>query len=86
MPFSPVFERSAGKFIKKLDPASKERMEKAIKQLCVNPFPSDAVRIQGEKEKVFRIRVGDFRVLYAVIHQSNELIILKVDKRSRIYD
>lgn len=86
MSLSPVFDKSVKKFVKKLDNTSKERLRKAIHKLCENPFPSDSVRVQGQKSTIFRVRIGDFRVLYAVIYQSNELIILKVDKRSRVYD
>jgi mRNA-degrading endonuclease RelE of RelBE toxin-antitoxin system len=37
-------------------------------------------------EKPFRVRVGDQRILYLVRHNPNKLIIIKIDKRSRVYD
>lgn len=36
-------------------------------ELKQNPFPSEAVRVEGyNKEKVFRARVGDHRIIYYV--------------------
>ena len=38
-------------------------------------------RIEGYKEKLFRIRVGDYRILYEVNHKGNLIGIVKIDKR-----
>ena len=60
-------------------------MEK-IKSLSLDPFPQDMKRIVGRKEKIFRIRVGNYRILYAVFHETKTVLIADIDKRSRIYD
>jgi mRNA interferase RelE/StbE len=56
----------AQKYLKKLDITSSQRIIEAIRRLTKDPIPHDSKRIIGEKEKVFRIRVGKFRVLYRV--------------------
>jgi mRNA interferase RelE/StbE len=56
----------AQKFLKKLDIKNSQRIIGAIRKLIEDPIPHDSKRIIGEKEKVFRIRVGKFRVLYRV--------------------
>ncbi len=58
---------------------------KEIKKLSVDPFPSDAKRVVGKKEKVFRVRVVDYRILYVVFHDKNEILISEIDKRGRAY-
>ncbi|MEA1945115.1 MAG: type II toxin-antitoxin system RelE/ParE family toxin [Euryarchaeota archaeon] len=61
-----------------------ERVFKRIKELRVNPFPSDVKKLKGERD-VYRIRIGDFRVLYRVIPEDDVILVFRVDKRSRIY-
>lgn len=48
-------------------------------------MPHDAKSIAGENN-VFRIRVGDYRVLYRINYQDNKIIIFKIDKRAKVYD
>jgi len=38
------------------------------------------------KNKTFRIRVGDYRVLYVIIKRNNDLLIANTDRRPKVYD
>jgi len=40
--------------------------------------------LRGEKD-VYRIRIGDFRVLYRLIPEDDIILVFRVDKRSRVY-
>ena len=73
------------KFLKKIDRILSERIINKIKDLSVNPFPSDSKSIKNSKMKLFRIRAGNFRILYEVDYGNNLLGIVKIDKRSKIY-
>jgi len=65
----------------------KNRIKEKIEKLEENPFPQEVERVEDYKdEKVFRVRVGNQRILYIVRYSPNKLIITKVDKRPRIYD
>jgi mRNA interferase RelE/StbE len=61
-----LYEKSVIKFIIMLDKNISKRIFEKTKLLKENPFPSDSKRILNINDKVFRIRVGDFRVLYRV--------------------
>jgi len=78
------FGTRALKFLSKLEKVSKERIFKRIKELCEDPFPSDVKKLKGEKD-VYRIRIGDFRVLYRIISEDDVILIFRVDKISRVY-
>jgi len=41
--------------------------------------------IEGYKEKLYRVRVGDYRILYEVDKNKNSIGIVKIDHRSRVY-
>jgi len=85
MKFSIYLSTSSQKFLKKLDEINYERIIKRLEELSVDPFPSDAKRIIGRKEKVFRVRVGNYRILYVVYLEKQAILISNIDKRSRIY-
>jgi mRNA interferase RelE/StbE len=78
------FGTRALKFLSKLEKVSKERIFNRIKELDEDPFPSDVKKLKGEKD-VYRIRVGDFRVLYRIIPEDEVILIFRVDTRSRVY-
>ena len=78
------FGTKALKFLSKLKKDDKERVFKKIKELGENPFPTDVKKLKGEKD-VYRIRVGDFRVLYKLILEDDVILVFRIDKRSRVY-
>ena len=85
--FPSEFSIKAGKYIKKLDNITKKRIEEKIGKLEEDPFLQEVERVEDFKgEKVFRVRVGDQRILYVVKYNPNKLIVVDVDKRSRVYD
>lgn len=82
--FSLEFSRRANKTLAKLPPTVSRRIVTALEELCGDPFPRDSIRIKGESS-VFRIRVGDYRILYEVYHDRHAILIVDVDHRSRVY-
>lgn len=73
------------KFLKKSDNILRERIMKKIGILKIEPVPHDAKRLVGETRS-FRIRVGDYRILYRIKWEENIIIIANIDKRSKVYD
>ena len=87
MSFSIQFGPQPIKFIKKLDNQTQERIRNKMLKLKEDPFPSEIERVEGYKgEKVFRVRVGEYRILYLVRYEHKSIFIAKIDKRSRVYD
>lgn len=86
MMFSIEFSSDAKKFLKKADKQFMLRLIARIERLSEDPFPSDVKRIVNQNEKLFRIRVGDYRIVYEVIYEQNLIFIFDIDKRSKVYD
>ena len=80
------FSNISKKFLKKCERNLSERIIERIKKLCENPFPSDAVRVVGRRDKVFRVRIGDIRILYEVYYDKKIILISEINKRSRAYE
>ncbi len=59
------FRRSAEKDLRKLDAAHQRRVMRSIDALARNPRPPGCRKLVGS-EDAFRVRVGDYRVIYTV--------------------
>lgn len=83
--FNIEFSSHAKRFLKKIDKQLAGRIIEKIEKLSVEPFPSDVKRVVNKKEKIFRIRVGDYRIQYTVHYERNLVFISDIDKRPRAY-
>jgi mRNA interferase RelE/StbE len=59
------------------------KIVKRIESLADNPFPDGAIRLKGREE--WRIRQGDYRILYVVEHEIVTVFVVKVGHRREIY-
>ena len=85
MTFEIEYDNQPRRFLRNCDKHIIERIiEKTESTLLVNPVPHDAKTIVGE-HGVFRIRIGDFRVLYRINYEQKIIIVVKIDKRERVY-
>lgn len=80
------FSNSAKKFLKNSEKQLAARIVERIEKLAEDPFPSDVKRVVNMKEKVFRIRVGDYRIQYSVLFDRDLLFISDIDRRERAYN
>ena len=63
----------------------KERISNAIEQLSENPRPVGSIKLKGEKEYLWRIRVGDYRVIYLIDDTIRVIDVRKIGNRRDIY-
>lgn len=85
MKFHVHLSSSAQKFLEKADEITYQRIVKRLERLSEDPFPLEAKRVMGRVEKVFRVRVGDYRILYVVYLDKRVVLITHIDKRPRVY-
>ncbi len=77
--------KKAEKQIKSLPPHIKKKIDELIDHLKDDPLPAkryDLKKIRGKKD-VYRIRIGNYRVLYKI--QDNVIIILLMIQRKQAY-
>jgi len=79
-----IFSRKAAKFISTLPQNYKDKIKETLIILRENPYGYPYKKIRGETN-LYRIRVGKYRILYEIDKNNNQIIILKIDKRERIY-
>jgi mRNA interferase RelE/StbE len=82
--FALVIEPKPRKALEKLDQRSQARIFSAMKLLAANPRPSKAIQMVGF-ESLWRIRVGDFRVIYTVRDQELVILVVSIGHRKDVY-
>ena len=77
-------ERSAENDLKRLPTSTFHRIVHQIKTLAENPRPSGCRKITGSKND-WRIRIGDYRVLYEVNDRAKAVRVMRVRHRREAY-
>lgn len=76
--------RSAEKFLYKLPKNDLGRVIEVIQSLAANPFPHGTRKLSGEQD-TYRVRVGNYRVIYEIYHKIVLIKILKIGDRKEVY-
>jgi mRNA interferase RelE/StbE len=74
----------AGRQVKGLPGLIKRRIDAAIHDLAGNPRPAGCLKLHA-KEDAWRIRVGEYRVIYEIHDKVLLVIVIRVDHRSAVY-
>ncbi len=82
MPFKIIWDEKAYDSLNKLEPSISRRIFKKVEEMAENPFSRDIKRLKGSKD--FRLRVGDYRVIFSI--EGEMITILKVGHRKHIYE
>jgi len=77
--------RRVEKEIANLPGGVRERIIRAIRKLAENPRPQGARKLMGAMRGAWRIRVGDYRVIYDADDAQQLVVILAVLHRRDVY-
>jgi mRNA interferase RelE/StbE len=80
-----VVSKSAAKELSKLPSIINDRIIKAVLELSDNPRPQGSRKLKGGFEN-WRIRIGDYRVVYAIDDEIFIVDVRKVGHRKDIYE
>ena len=85
--YSIYLSNQAKKFLSTCDDKIRRLLDELFDVLSEDPLPLhdyDIAKIKGLK-KTYRIRLGAIRVIIELIPKTNDVYILKIDKRPKIY-
>ena len=82
--FNIQWRSSTRKDLRKLPPREVERIVTEVELLAEEPFPHGAEKLAGA-EHTYRIRVGDYRVVYEVLPSAKIVEIQRVRHRKDVY-
>lgn len=83
-PYKIIWKRSAVKELKSLPKEIIQKIYRAVTELSDIPFPAGARKLVGSQHS-FRIRIGDYRVVYNVESKILTIEIVRVGHRKEIY-
>jgi mRNA interferase RelE/StbE len=83
-PYEIEFQPSVRKDFRKLSPDNASRILPKIEELSTDPFPPQSIKLKGS-DQLYRIRVGDYRIVYAVDPEASRILIYHVRHRREVY-
>ncbi len=78
------FQKRAIKQLADLPQNIQSRIEIKIDQLAANPYPPECKKLMGY-DNLWRIRIGDYRVVYAINVPMGRIEICTVGHRQSVY-
>ena len=83
--YSITFARSARKELESLNAHLVQRIFPKIEALAKEPRPKGCRKLRGEKD-LWRIRVGEYRVIYSIYDDKKVIDVIAVRHRSAAYE
>lgn len=84
MAYSILLAPPAERQLRSFAPAIQKRLLKRMKTLQKNPRPHGAKKLAGEDD-LYRIREGDYRIIYTIQDKALIILVLKIGDRKEIY-
>lgn len=83
--YNVILKPSAAKNFHNLPVKTKQKIAAKIDLLAITPLPSGVKKLSGHSD-IWRLRFGDYRLVYQLAHSTSVLTILKIAHRSVAYE
>ncbi len=84
MAYVVILKPSARKAVLKLDRDTQRKIVRLLEALAVNPRPVGVTKLQGADD-LYRVRIGDYRVVYEIQDGKLIVLVLRVAHRRDVY-
>ena len=81
--YSVLMTRSAAKELEKVPTADRRRIVEKIRALGVNPRAAGCEKLSGDDK--FRLRQGDYRILYEIGDAELIVTVVRIGNRKEVY-
>jgi len=88
MVYTVLLHRNVLKGLKDAPESVKRKFGELVEELKFNPLPSerfDVKKLRG-RENTFRVRLGEYRVIYELHRAKLLILIIKFGKRENVYE
>jgi mRNA interferase RelE/StbE len=82
--YSVEITRTAERQLKKLSQDDRQRVARTVAMLAIDPRPRGARKLAGYDD-VFRVRMGQYRVIYSIDDGRLTVLVLKLGHRKDVY-
>jgi mRNA interferase RelE/StbE len=84
MAYTILLAPPAERQLKAFTPSVQKRLVRRLKTLRENPRPQGVKKLAG-KENLYRVREGDYRIIYTIEDKELIVLVLKIGDRKEIY-
>jgi len=84
MRYEIIIRPTAEKSLDKIPRPVRRRIADELEELRSNPHPAGVIKLAGY-ENLWRIRVGDYRVVYEIHDDQLVILVLRVAHRKDVY-
>lgn len=81
--YSILITRSAAKELEAVPAKDRKRVVTRIRLLADDPRPAGAEKLSGEEK--YRVRQGNYRILYEIVDETLVVTVVKVGHRREVY-
>jgi mRNA interferase RelE/StbE len=78
-----ILRRNSQKYLLKLQKQDRSRINAVISELKQNPRPHGIDKVKGTE--LWRIREGNFRIIYFIDDRNQTIIVVAIGHRKEIY-
>ena len=78
------WRKSTKKDLRRIAPADVAKIIRAVEDLGQDPFPNGHTKLSGS-ERSYRVRVGDYRIIYEVFSGILLIEVVRVGHRRDVY-
>ncbi len=71
--------------LRQFDPQGRRRIQAVVELLAGDPRPPGALAIRGQPAGTFRVRSGDYRVIYEIHDDRLVVLVIRVGHRRDVY-
>ncbi|HSH80929.1 MAG TPA: type II toxin-antitoxin system RelE/ParE family toxin [Herpetosiphonaceae bacterium] len=83
MRYTLIIQRRAQRALERINEPDYSRITAAIQALADNPRPHGCKKLEGQD--AWRIRIGDYRVIYEINERALVVTVVKVGNRRDVY-
>jgi len=76
-----VIDRQPQKAMRRLPRPARQRIDEAILNLADDPRPPGCRPVKAAAKGTYRVRVGDYRVIYIVLDDEQVIIVVRIARR-----
>lgn len=85
MKYKVIFSKSADEQLESIPKSDVKKIIKKAEKLGSDPFPPGHEHIKGSHVAAYRVRQGDYRILYTVQEEKLIILVIKIGHRREVY-
>ena len=85
MNYAVRLERQAEKELRSLPSQILKRIDKRLLTLAEEPWPRDSLKLKGKEGEGWRIKTGDYRILYTIDEAQKIIKVYRIKHRREAY-